>query len=305
MGWTGELSRSAVAFMIASAFFFSLMSALVKGLDRLPTSEVILARTLISLVMTGIAIRRAGICPWGTARSRLILRGLFGFFGLCCFYAAIARLDLSDATVLHYLNPIFTAVFAAVFLREGLRRAHAAVLVISFLGVLFVARPSLLFGGSSLPIVGVLLGLGGAFFSAAAYTMIRSLRTEHSLVVVLYFPLVTLPIAVPWAVFDFVMPTGSEWWLLLGGGVTTQCAQVALTRGLSICPAGPAMNLAYSQVLFALILQALIFGVVPSGLGLIGATFIFCAVVLLSIMGRSLERRDEVADRGCVSPDGG
>ncbi len=283
---TESVRGPAFGYMVASAFFFSLMSVQVKVLGRLPIAEIILARSVVSLILTVGGLRRLGISPWGKARGRLLLRGLFGFLGLCCFFGAIHRLDLSDATVLHYLNPILTAVFAAVALGERIRRLHLLALLCSFSGVVLVARPAFLFGTASLSTVGLGLGIGGAVFSALAYTMIRSLRTESPLVVVFYFPLVTLPLAIPWAAYDFVMPSGWEWLLLLGIGVTTQLAQIALTRGLSVCPAGPAMNVAYSQVLFAVVLQALVFGVVPHALGLAGGAMIFAGVALISLTRR-------------------
>lgn len=276
-----------VGFMIGSAFAFSLMSLQVKLLDRIPVSEKVLVRALVTLAITGVALGRRRIRPWGIRPRRLILRGLLGFAGLCCFFAAIGELELTDATVLHYLNPILTALFAAIWLGEGLAKRHVIALATGFAGVVLVVRPASWFGvGEALSPTGVLFGLLGAAFAAGAYTTIRGLREEEPLVVVFYFPLVTVPLILPWVAVDFVAPTWTEAWLLLGVGVTTQVAQVFLTKGLQLWPAGPAMSLAYTQILFAAIWQAIFFGVMPNALGLLGGLLIFLGTLVVSIGGR-------------------
>eukprot|EP01036_Dinobryon_divergens_P007407 gene7407-9878_t len=67
----------------------------------------------------------------------------------------------------------------------------------------------------------------GALFSALAYVGVRSLaNSEHPLVVVLYFPLVSLPISIPFVLMHPVFPTNVEWLMLLGVGLFSQFAQV-------------------------------------------------------------------------------
>ncbi|UCC49241.1 MAG: EamA/RhaT family transporter, partial [Gemmatimonadota bacterium] len=65
-----------VRYMLASAFFFSLMSLQVKAAGRgLPSQEIVLARGLVSLLLGYWLVRRAGVWPWGRRRWILILRG--------------------------------------------------------------------------------------------------------------------------------------------------------------------------------------------------------------------------------------
>ncbi len=74
-------------------------------------------------------------------------------------------------------------------------------------------------------------------------------KTEHALVIVFYFPLVTVPATAPfWS--GFVMPQGWQWLVLLGVGVSTLLGQVFLTRGLSLEPAARAMTIGYTQIVF-------------------------------------------------------
>jgi drug/metabolite transporter (DMT)-like permease len=249
--------------MAASAFFFSLMSLLVKLAGRgLPSQEIVLARAVVSLVLSYWLVKRAGIYPWGTRRWILILRGVFGFAALSCLYFALTRLPIAEATVLHYTNPLWTALLAAVVLGERLTRRVLALIFVSFAGVLLIARPSFLFAGAAADIdpLGLGLALLGAMLSAGAYVAVREAsKTEHPLVIVFYFPLVAVPATIPfWP--SFVWPHGWDWLVLLGVGVSTQIAQVYLTKGLALEPAGRAMTVGYSQILLVAVWGMLFFG---------------------------------------------
>src|SRR5678815_3209697 len=105
-------SSRGVLYMAASAFGFSVMSLLVKlaSVRGLPTGEVVLARDIITLVVSYVMVLRAGLHPWGNERGKLVLRGVLGFGGLAAYYAAIARLPLADATTLQNTIPLITAV---------------------------------------------------------------------------------------------------------------------------------------------------------------------------------------------------
>lgn len=268
--------------MVASAAGFSLMSLFVKLLgERLPTQEVVLARSILGLVLSLALLRRARLAVFGERRGLLFVRGLLGTGGLTCFFYSVTHLPLAEATVLHYLNPILTALFAAVFLGERAGRHLLASLALGLVGVLVLARPTFLFGAvpSDLDPLAVGVALLGAGFSAAAYTTVRRLsETEDPLVIVFWFPLVAAPLVTPTVVPVFVLPAGLDWLLLLGMGVFTQVGQVALTRGLQHLPAGRAMALSYLQIVFAALLGGIVFGERPdawtvggAGLVLVGA----------------------------------
>jgi drug/metabolite transporter (DMT)-like permease len=277
--------------MIAAAFFFSLMSLCVKLAGRtMPTGQIVLARAAISLVITWVMLRQARVRPWGHNKRLLVLRGLAGFSGLLCFFYATTRLPLADVTVIHYVNPVLTTVFAAVAIGESVRGRDVFGLLLSLSGVVLVAQPSWLFGagGSELDLATVGIALLGAVFSAVAYTAVRKLReTEHHLVVVFYFPLLATPAAIPLTMTHAVWPTPSGWLLLLGVGIATQIAQVYLTRGLHAERAGRAMSISYVQIVFAALWGAVVFGDRPNRWSLLGAVLVVLGT-LVAARGRCL-----------------
>ena len=79
----------------------------------------------------------------------------------------------------------------------------------------------------------LLLGIISAAFSGIAYTAIRKLKgTDTPINIVIYFPMISIPVMAIWSCFEFTMPRGIEWLFLLVIGIFTQIAQVMLTKAL-------------------------------------------------------------------------
>ena len=293
---------SGVAAIFLSAFAFSVMTLLVKlAGERIPSQEIVLARSLVSLAISYALIRRAKISPWGNDRRGLWLRGLTGFAALSCVYAAVTHLPLADATVIHYLNPTFTALFAGIFLGETISRGIAIASGLCLVGVVLVAQPEAIFGAGadSLDPFWVGVAVVGAVASALAYVTVRRLgQTEHALVIVFYFPLVNIPASLPLVVGNFVWPEGVDWLWLLGVGIATQIGQMSLTHGLIALPASQATSLSYLQVVFAALFGVLVFGEWPDATSLAGGVLVIAGSLWAareSRPARSSARPDSVA----------
>ncbi len=276
-----------IRYMIAGAFFFSLMSLAVKLVgQRIPSQQIVLVRGLLNVGFTYAMLRGAGVYLWGSRPRVLALRGLLGFAALSCFYYGIIHLPLADATVLQYTNPVWTGLLAAWLLGERMKPVEGAMVVASLVGVVMIARPAFLFGAEaqSLDLTAVAVALTGAMFSAAAYVTVRQLgRTEHPLVIVFYFTLVTVPAALPgvWLAGP-VLPTGGEWIALLAVAITAQAGQVYLTRGLQLEPAGRATAVGYLQIVFAAMWGAAFFAEIPDAWAIAGALLILVSTLVLA-----------------------
>ncbi|MEY3930196.1 MAG: hypothetical protein RLZZ516_1906 [Cyanobacteriota bacterium] len=258
-----EQESGPALWMLSSALSFSLMSVFVKAVgERIPVAEVVLARSLVSLVLSVLMLRQAGLSPWGNRRWLLVLRGVIGTGALLCVFAALEQLPLAPATVLQYLQPTITALLAWLLLRERLGGRIVLAALLGWLAVVLLSSPAelsgllgplagTLLGHSSmpLPLTGVLLALGGAVLSACAYVSVRALgRSEHPLVIVFYFPLVGLVLTLPAVIAEPVLPSMREALALVGVGLFTQLGQIGVTRGLLRLPAARATAMSYGQV---------------------------------------------------------
>ncbi len=274
--------------MAFGAFWFSLMGLLVRLAGaRLPTMQVIVLRCAITLVLSYSAARRAGVRDvLGEHRGLLWVRGLLGTVGLLGFFHSLVWNPLAEANLLQYTNPIFAIIIAGVWLKERVGRAELASLGGCVAGVVLITRPALLFGAhaSSLAPLHVLVGVGGALFSGAAYAVVRRIgHTEHPTVVVLYLPLVGLLVSLPLSIgTGWVAPTPGEWVLLLGTGVTTQIAQTWMTKGLRLETAARATTTGYLQIVFATLWGAIWLREWPSAWTVAGASLIVGSALWLA-----------------------
>lgn len=278
-----------IRYMAAAAFFFSVMSLLVKAAgQRLPVQEVVLARSSVGAIICWYSLRRRGVPLWGEHRRLLLFRGVLGYAALSCFFYALVHLPLAEATVIQYTNPVFTALLAVLVLAERIRPRDLVLALTSLAGVVLMARPAFLFGGleERLDPVAVGVAVVGAVLSAGAYVTVRRLsRTEDPVVIVFYFALVATAGSLPLTAMNPVLPVGWEWAALLGIGIVTQVAQVFLTKGLRAERAGRAMAVGYMQIVFAAVWGVLFFAEFPDLWGGAGAV-----VIILSTAGLARTR---------------
>ncbi|KAK8061383.1 hypothetical protein PG994_007749 [Apiospora phragmitis] len=139
----------------------------------------------------------------------------------------------------------------------------------------------------------VLLGVLGTFGAAAAYSTIRVIgKRAHSLVSVNYFAVLATVgsclIILVHPELEFKLPENAmQWFLLVAIGVAGFLLQFLLTEGLQREKAGRATNLIhcffassqYTQLVFALILERIVWGTTPSGWSLLGAALIIGAAL--------------------------
>ena len=247
--------------MLLSTLLFAGMNACVKQLHHLPALEIIFFRSIFSIVASYVALRRLGVAPFGHNRRLLISRGSTGALALICYFLSLQNLPLATAVTVQYLAPIFTAVLGIWLVGEGVRGWQWVLFGLSFGGVLLVQQggPVAAAGGAS----GLLfLGIGvlGALVSGLSYNAIRNLRgREHPLVIVFYFPLISLPISAVACLFYWVAPHGIDWLWLLACGIFTQGAQLTMTRAYQMERLSRVAPLNYLGMFYALGLGYLFF----------------------------------------------
>jgi drug/metabolite transporter (DMT)-like permease len=271
-------------YMVASAFFFSVMSLLVKVAGaRIPTFELVFARAFVVAALSWMAIRARRVAVRNAEWRLLLLRGVLGLVALSCFYYSVVHLPLAEATVIQFTNPVFTAILAAVFLGEALRRKELALALVSLVGVAVIVRPMDLLRGmaTGLPPLAVLSAVGGAVFSAGAYVMVRRLRRHDAMVVVFYFAAVSVVGVLP-LLPTFIAPARGEWLLLLGVGVATFGGQITLTIGLQRERAARATAIGYLQIVFAVFWGIVVFAEVPGSWSLVGSIIVVASTFGLS-----------------------
>jgi RarD protein len=234
--------------MLLAVFFFALMNVFVKFLPHIPAIEIVLFRSIFSFVASFLILKQQGVPVLGNNRKWLVIRGVVGSVGLIAFFYTLQNIPLASAVTIHYLSPIFTSVLGIFIVKERVRPMQFFYFTIAFAGVLviegFDPRVDLLFLG---------VGIIAALFSGLAYNVIRKLKnTEHPLVIVFYFPLVTIPVAGVVSYYFWVTPQGWDWAWLLAIGIFTQAAQHLLTLAYQNARVARVASLTYIGLIYAL-----------------------------------------------------
>lgn len=251
-----------IKFLIGSGLAFSLMSVCVKAVgERIPISELVFARAIISLIITRFLLYKKNINPWGNQKILLLIRGLLGTVALFCIFKALTILPIATATVIQYIYPTFTVICAYFILKEYILKRIVYSIIIGWIGIFLVSKPEWISNYNiKETIIAISIALIGALMTSLAYICVRKLSTkEHPLVIIYYFPLVSIPLSIPLLINNFVLPIGYDWIWILGIGFFTQIGQLCITEGLRLIPAGQATSLNYSQVIFSSIWGVLIF----------------------------------------------
>lgn len=265
-----------VRYMLQATFFFAVMNVIVKHIPNIPAVEVVFFRSIVSLVLSYGFLKSQRINVWGSNHGILVLRGLSGSIALCLFFITIQSIPLASAITIHYLSPIFTTIIGIYFVKEKVYKWQWLFFGIAFGGILIIqgfdARVSLGY---------TILGVVAAFLSGVAYNCIRKLKTsEHPLVIIFYFPLVTLPLTGIYLLFDWVLPVGIEWLWLLLIGLSTQFAQYFMTKSYQSEDLSKVASLNYIGIIYALGFGYIFFDESYNTLTYLGMGVVLIGVVL-------------------------
>jgi len=237
--------------MIAASFFFACMGVCVKlASTKYSAAEIVFYRSFINLFFM-LALVTARRIPVKTPLWRLhVQRSVSGCISLMLYFYAISLLPLASAVTLSYTSPLFLAVYLVLLSKARLRGGMIFALVLGFLGVLLLLRPSFqaeqLFGG--------VIGLASGMVAGLAYFNVKELgaRGEAEERIVFYFALVSTVVSTVWMTFSEFHPV--DWrgaLLLLGVGSFGTLAQLVMTRAYKRGNTLVSASLAYSTVIFA------------------------------------------------------
>lgn len=218
---------NAITSIIFAVTLFALANILVKNISNIPTVQVVYFRSVFILLATHLLLRQEKIKIFKQPeQKKLWLRGLSGTLGLFLLFWTIQNLPLATAVTLHYLSPLFTIILAAIFLKEKVSPMQFLALTISIVGVGIIKKfdPNI----NSFELFVAILA---ALFAGIAYTTIRSLKGKaHPLLIVYYFPLVTIPLCTYHLIVYWQTPTLLELSQLCLIGILTFIAQLFLTQ---------------------------------------------------------------------------
>lgn len=263
-----------IFFIILSGLCFTVVNFIVKLLgggeipaifgeiQKYPVHELVLVRSIITLILTFIILKKGNLPVFGNNKKWLIIRGVCGTIALTIFFQTLQILPMAVASILQRLAPIFTVIFATILLGEKVKSLQWIFILMAFSGVGLIAFDQLFNSNSSEKISFFWMGLGmvAAAFSGMAYTAIRKLKdSDHPMTIVFYFPLVATPVMLILCFNEFTFPQGMEWIYLILLGLFTQFAQVFMTKALHESDASTIIPFQYLGAIYAFLIGYFVF----------------------------------------------
>ena len=282
-----------VRYMLLSSVLFAIMGAFAKlSSESMSSLEVVFFRNVFGVVLIGAMLLRKPMKSKGGKPFLLFFRGLMGFIALLAFFYNIAHIPLGDAMTFSKTAPIFTALFAWLFLSEKLPKSGWLAVFIGFVGIVFITKPTG-FGLSKTDFLGIFSGIGAAL----AYTSVRELKKYYDTrAIVLSFmligtigPLVLMFVSpfmpennLDFIFAKFIMPEGITWLYVLTMGLFATLAQVYMTKAYGESQAGIVGAVSYSNIIFSIAIGLLLGDDFPNMMMIFGILMIVSSGLLVA-----------------------
>jgi S-adenosylmethionine uptake transporter len=268
-----ENSRG-ILFMLATVTGFAFGDTFVKLASAdLSIAQIIIIRSLIAApVVALVALHQGAFAGVRRMAERFIALRAVGEVGATAIYlTALAHLDIANATAILQIVPLATTAIAALFLGEpvGIRRWGA--IGIGLLAVLLIVRPGMQgFNGWSL------LAL-----ASVGFIVLRDLASR-------LLPAATQPLAVSTLSLVVMIPLGfamlpfQSWEPLTAraiiycgvSGMFLSASFVSITLAMRHGEVAVVAPFRYAILLWAVVLQIAVFGVLPDSLTLSGSALL-------------------------------
>ena len=274
--------------IIIAGFGFALMSLFVKLSGDLPSMQKGFFRNIIAVFISSIPLikhwRVINIPRNNTGWLVLISRSVFGTIGLVLNFYAISHISLADSSIIQKLSPFIILILSYIFFKEEMTRFQVFAIIIAFIGIIFIIKPS----GNDIISLGALAALLGALCSGIAYTCVRYLGTHNisGEFIIFFFSSLSSLMLLPYLIFDYRSMSLYQLSMLLLAGISATIGQYGVTFAYKFAAAKNISVFDYSQVLFSGIFGYMFFGEFPDFQSLIGYIIVISVGIVLVLRSK-------------------
>lgn len=266
--------------MVLTGLNFVAVTAVVKHLGSdIPAAQAAFLRYVLGLVFLIPMIKpilRARLSKRQV--SLFAARGAVHTIAVILWFFAMARIPIADVTAMNYLVPIYVTIGAALFLKEPLPPRRLAAVIVAMIGALIILRP-----GFRTIDTGHIAMLGTALGFGIGYLIAKQMAGEVSAAVVVGMLSITVTIGLaPFAFAVWVPPTFTQLgWLFLVACFAT-AGHYTMTLAFASAPLTVTQPVTFLQLVWAVMLGAIVFGEAVDGWVILGGTIIMAAVSFIT-----------------------
>lgn len=275
--------------MVLTGLNFVAVTGIVRHLGSdIPAAQAAFIRYGLGLVL--ILPLMGGLLRGGLGAGlmwRFTLRGVAHGGAVILWFYAMARIPIAEVTAIGYMSPIYIAIGAAIFLGERLAARRIGAILAGFAGAMIILRP-----GFQDINAGQTAQLIAAPIFAVSYLLAKPLSMRASPVIVvgmlsLFVTAILAPVA--WYVWEPVGWSEVAWLGLVAAFATT--GHWTMTRALAAAPLAVTQPITFLQLVWAMLLGALVFDEGMDAFVLLGGGVIIASVSFISYREWKLGRR--------------
>jgi drug/metabolite transporter (DMT)-like permease len=309
----------AIALKTGAIFLFMIMAALIKAAaNDVPAGQAVFFRSLFAMPIIVAWLWQQGHLHDGFKANNIlghVWRGLIGTSAMGLTFGGLALLPLPEVTAIGYATPMFTVIFAAIFLGERVRLFRLSAIALGLIGVMIVIAPRLSLDQSysDTATIGALMILAASILRALVQIHVRRLvQTDSTSAIVFYFSLTATLVSLLSLPIGLLFPIPALAWtapgigilaLIICAGLIGGIAQIMVTSSYRFGTASMLAPFDYSSMIFAMLIGWFAFNEVPTPAILIGAALVISGGVLIIWRERQLGL-DRSKSKPSIAPSG-
>ena len=274
----------------------TVQDAIIKWLtDDYSVGEILFYRGAVALLAVVMVMARRGefrLVKTRNVRGH-VLRNLFVLSANGLFVSALALMPLTDAVAITFTSPLFVTALAAPLLGERVGWRRWTAVAVGFSGVFVMLRP----GELALQLA-ALLALGTALSSALRDIITRRMVGNENVLTIMFYLALTLTLAgLTTFPFGWRQPTGAHLLLLGAMGLLFGIGQYLMVQAFRFAEATVITPFRYVSLLWVTLLAFLVWGDVPDGFMVAGASLVVASGLYILHRETTLFRRRRTGAR--------
>lgn len=277
--------------MLAGVLLLTVMDAVAKAtLERgVPLTAMMFLRSVLLCAGLQLVVRARGKAHLLaiTDRRGQLLRALLGTAAPLLFFAGLARLPLTAATVVGYAATFSTVLLSVFWLGERVGPWRWAGIAVGYAGVLIAVGPAHEGPASGYALVLLASVAISGFFVLGK----RMAGTESSLSLVNAYNLMLGLVCLTALPFTWRAPDATSLALIGAFALLAVLGQWLVTAAYAAGDASLIAPLEYTSLVWVIVIDVVVWRTVPAGHTLVGAAIIVAASLLVLYRERRAERR--------------
>ena len=217
-----------------------------------------------------------------------ILRSTLNLPAMLLGFAALAMLPLEKMTAIHFIVPIIVTILAVIFLKEKIYLYRSIALVMGFLGMLIILRPG---------IIDISIGIYMALISSLIWSVViiltKKVSKDDSAITILSHQYVYMSLfSFPLVIYFWDQPSLKTIIFILCAAMSGTILHIALNHAYKLVDVTMTQPYSFLGLVVSSIIGYFVFSDKPDFYTWLGASVIFCGVILISY--RELQLNKEI-----------